>query len=58
MTDYLGDMVMKRFQYWGRKDGKPCILWTDYFPWNSDIKDPIQHKGFKGNNLLNEYREN
>ena len=48
----------KRFQYWGRKDGKPCILWTDYFPWNSDIKDPIQHKGFKGNNLLNEYREN
>lgn len=50
-------MTYKRFQYWGRKDGKPQVLWTDWFPFNSDNREPIQNKGFKGNHLKNEYRE-
>jgi hypothetical protein len=50
-------MTQKRFQYWGRKDGEVQKLWTDWFEWKSDIKEPIQQKGFKGNHLLNEYRE-
>ena len=50
-------MTQKRFQYWGFKDGHSQKLWTDWFEWKSDIKDPIQQKGFKGNHLLNEYRE-
>lgn len=50
-------MARKRFQYWGRKDGKVQKLWSDWFEWNSDNRDPIQLKGFKGNHLLNEYIE-
>lgn len=46
-------MVQKRFQYWGRS-GK---CWSEWFNWDSDNRDPIQLKGFKGNHLLNEYRE-
>lgn len=50
-------MVEKRFQYWGFVDGKPQILWSQWFPWNSPNRDKIQLKGFKGNNLINQYRE-
>ena len=47
----------KRFQYWGRVDGKVQKCWTDWFPWNSDSREKVQLKGFKGDMLLNEYRE-
>ena len=43
----------KRYQRF-TKEGKS---WTPWFniP-NNTPKEPIQFKGFKGNNLLNEYR--
>ena len=47
---------MKRYQYWGFKDGKAQMLWTDFFIWDSDSRDQIQLKGFKGNHLKNEYK--
>ena len=47
--------VFKRYQYWGSENGKPVKKWTEYFPWNSDSREKIQMKGFKGDNLLNEY---
>ena len=54
----LGSMaVYKRFQYWGTENGKPVKKWTDFFSWHSDMRDPIQLKGFKGNHLRNEYKD-
>lgn len=50
-------MKQKRFQYWGFKDGHPQKLWTPWFAWDSDINEPIQQSGYKGNHLLNEYRD-
>lgn len=41
----------KRFQFWG-KNGKEWIDWFDF----NGLEEPIQQKGFKGDNLLNEYR--
>ena len=41
-------MIYKRYQYWSR-DG---IVWTDWFKWNSDLRDKWQLK----NKLLNEYK--
>ena len=57
LTTFLSDCVMvkKRFQYWGRKDGKVEKMWSEWFKWDSDNRDPIQLKGFKGDHLLNEY---
>ena len=46
----------KRFQHWSSENGKPVKKWTEFFEWESDMRDPIQLKGFKGNHLLNEYR--
>lgn len=49
-----GDMaVYKRYQY-RTKDG---VAWTEFFPWDSDMRDPIQLKGYKGNHLRNEYKD-
>lgn len=45
----LNNMTYKRYQYYA-KDG---IQWTNWFPWNSDIRDKWQFK----NKLLNEYEE-
>lgn len=45
----------KRFQFWGSLNGKPQIMWSGWFNWDGP-EEPIQHKGFKGNDLLNEYR--
>lgn len=45
----------KRFQYWGSVNGKSQIMWTKWFNYNGP-EEPIQHKGFKGSNLKNEYR--
>lgn len=42
-------MIYKRYQYYSR-DG---IVWTDWFKWNSTIRDKWQLK----NKLLNEYKE-
>lgn len=41
----------KRFQYWGFKDGKPQVLWTEWFEWDGE-KYEWQLK----NKLKNEYR--
>ena len=46
----------KRYQYWGRKDGKVQKLWTDFFPWDSPSREKVQLKGYKGDDLLNEYK--
>ena len=48
-------MRQKRFQYWGRLNGVPCILWSAWFNYNGP-EEKIQLKGFKGNDLLNEFR--
>lgn len=53
----LGRMVYKRYQYWGKKDGKVQKLWTQFFPWNSPSREKVQLKGYKGDDLLNEYKE-
>ena len=45
----------KRFQYWGSINGIPQIMWSEWFDHHGD-EDPIQLKGFKCNNLKNEYR--
>ncbi len=50
---HVEHMVYKRFQFRTR-EGKQ---WTEWFEWKSDNRDPIQLKGFKGDNLLNEYKE-
>ena len=44
--------MKKRYQIW-TKEG---IKWTNWFNYNGP-KDPIQIKGFKGLNLLNEYKD-
>ena len=54
----LSDMTTyKRYQYWGSENGKPVKKWTEYFPWDSDSREKIQLKGFKGDCLLNEYKD-
>ena len=45
----------KRYQYWGSINGVPQILWSEWFD-SKGLEEPIQMKGFKGNNLKNEYR--
>ena len=50
-------MIQKRFQFWGRVDGKVQKCWTDWFDWKSDDCPKVQLKGYKGDCLLNEYRE-
>ena len=45
-------MIQKRYQYWGFSEGKPSILWTNWFPWNGDTSNKIQL-----GKLKNEYRE-
>ena len=55
---FLINMVKKRYQFWGRnKDGKVEKMWSQWFKWDSDNRDPIQLKGYKGDNLLNEYKD-
>lgn len=49
------EVRQKRYQYWGSVNGKPQIMWTEWFNYNGP-EEPIQHKGFKGNDLKNEYR--
>ena len=43
----------KRYQYRVRGG----VEWTNWFEWHSDLRDPVQMKGYKGEHLLNEYRE-
>lgn len=53
--DIFGDML-KRYEYWAFEDGKAVKKFTNWFDWSSDMTEPIQLKGFKGNHLVNEYR--
>lgn len=41
--------MIKRYQYYSSNG----ITWTDWFSWDSDIRDPWQFK----NKLKNEYTE-
>lgn len=42
----------KRYEFWASENGKPVKKWTDWFEWESDIRDPWQLK----NKLRNEYK--
>jgi hypothetical protein len=46
----------KRYEFWASENGKPVKKWTNFFIWDSDSRDQIQLKGFKGNHLKNEYK--
>lgn len=45
--------VFKKYEYWASENGKPVKKWTDFFLWNSDIRDEWQLKG----KLRNFYKE-
>ena len=45
----------KRYQFWGSVNGMPQKMWTEWFDYTGP-EEHIQHKGFGGNHLLNEYR--
>lgn len=47
-----------RYQYWGLVNGKPQKCWTKWFDviFSKGEEPKIQLKGFKGDDLLNEYR--
>jgi hypothetical protein len=49
--------MLKRYEYWSSENGKPIKKFTSWFEWHSDMRDPIQLKGFKGNHLRNEYKD-
>ena len=49
--------MMKRFEYWASKDGKPYKEWTQWFTWDGDTDNTVQAKGYKGDVLLQEFRE-
>lgn len=49
--------MMKRYQYWASKDGKPHKEWTQWFPYDGDETSQIQMKGYKGDVLLQEFRD-
>ena len=44
-------MRQKRFQYWSSEG----IVWTPWFNYEGP-ECPVQHKGYKGNDLINEFR--
>lgn len=47
-------MTYKRYEYWAR-DGKK---WTNWFPWNSDLKPELQLTDRRIiSRLYNEYEE-
>lgn len=47
-------MIYKRYEYWSKK-GK---VWTDWFPWNSDIMPEFQFTDRRIiSRLKNEYKE-
>ena len=43
----------KRYEYWASENGKPVKKWTDFFLWDSDIREKWQLKG----KLRNFYKE-
>ena len=45
----------KRYEYWASENGKPIKKFTDWFPYDGDETSNIQAKGYKGDNLLQEY---
>lgn len=55
-NNHMGKITRKRYQYWGFENEKPQIMWTEWFPWNSINEEQIQLKGFKGNDLKNDYK--
>lgn len=52
----MEEKCYKRYQYWASENGKPIKKWTEFFIWDSDSTEPIQLKGYKGNDLKNEYK--
>lgn len=47
--------MKKRYQYWTSDKGKPYKAWTDWFETDEESTTDIQAKGYKGDNLLQEY---
>lgn len=45
--------IQKRYQYWGMQEGKPCVLWTEWFPYYGEDRPTKQ----PSNKLKIEYRE-
>ena len=49
--------MMKRYQYWASANGKPYKEWTQWFPYDGDETSKVQMKGYKGDVLLQEFRD-
>lgn len=49
--------MMKRYQYWASDNGKPYKKFTDWFQYDGDETSKIQMKGYKGDVLLQEFRD-
>ena len=49
--------MMKRYQYWASANGKPYKEWTQWFQYDGDETSQIQMKGYKGDVLLQEFRD-
>ena len=49
--------MLKRYEYWASDNGKPVKRFTDWFTWDGDTDNNIQLKGYKNNNLLQEFKE-
>lgn len=49
--------MMKRYQYWASANGKPYKEWTQWFPYDGDETSQVQMKGYKGDVLLQEFRD-
>lgn len=47
----------KRFQYWASKNGKPYKEWSQWFEYDGDETSNIQANGYKGDHLLQEFKE-
>ena len=50
-------MKYKRYQYWASDNGKPYKEWTQWFPYDGDETSKVQMKGYKGDVLLQEFRD-
>lgn len=48
---------LKRYEYWATENGKAVKKWTRWFKWNSPSRVKVELKGFKGDVLRCEYRE-
>lgn len=48
---------LKRYEYWASENGKAVKKWTRWFKWGSSSRIKVELKGYKGDVLRCEYRE-